>query len=174
MWALAWCCCSWPRCSSRSSDDREAVGGAVTFGQIAHYGIRGLVIFGLILLTIFVVLFFGGLASAVLEARRERAAGLEVSRPAREMRARRQALGGWAAALHTSAMKVGHRGMKLCWCGRGPLQYFVQLDQGQPAGMGCAAWEAGDEHAIRLHDAAGGYRRREVDDRGRPVRRVAG
>jgi len=131
---------------------------------------NGLFALGLALVGIFaglfVLLFLAGLASAALEIRRERRAGLIPTRPAWENRAKRRALGGlrgqvaaaWASARH----KRG--GVKTCWCGLGPIVWFTALDAYTPAGYGCAAVEAGHPLAINRHDAAGGYRRVEAAD----------
>lgn len=142
----------------------------MTFHAILRYGKWGVIGLVAFFVTVLLVCFLGGLASAILEARRERAAGLPVSRPARELKAKRQAVGGWHRVAQLAFLKLGHRGMKLCWCGRGPLQHFPALDAWQEEGIGCAAWELGDPEAIRLHDAAGGYRRQPATEKN--LRRV--
>lgn len=109
---------------------------------------------------LFLLLFLGGLTSAALEIRREKKAGLVPTRPAWESKKKRKALGirgVWRAAW----ARASHR-METCWCGCGPLLEFEAIG-GQPAGIGCVAWENGDPRAIILHDGAGGYRRTPVD-----------
>lgn len=46
-----------------------------------------------------VLLFLGGIVSAYLEGRREKRAGLPVSRPAWEARAARKAAGGYSGSV---------------------------------------------------------------------------
>lgn len=108
---------------------------------------------------VFLLLFLGGIASAALEIRKERKAGLEPTRPAWDNRNKRQALGGFRAAWRVSIQKARHGKMVTCWCGCGPIVEFPALDDGTPAGLGCSAWESGEPRAILLHDAAGGYAR---------------
>lgn len=52
-----------------------------------------------LVVSVFVVLFLGGLASAALEVRSERRAGLTPTRPAWDARAARRASGGNRAAV---------------------------------------------------------------------------
>lgn len=117
--------------------------------------------FGVGLLTLLVVvfglLFLGGLASAWWEIRAEKKAGLVPTRPAWENRVKRRALGGLGPQLR-AAWRGASSPLPTCWCGRGPLATFPALPP-MPAGVGCAAWEAGDAEAVELHDLAGGYAR---------------
>lgn len=125
---------------------------------------------GVILVSVFVVLFLGGLASAALEIRAEKKAGKVPTRPAWENRDKRRAVGGFGEQIRLSwqaARKRGH-GIRSCWCGRGPIQVFP-ADDGTDLGegWGCCAWEAGDLVAVQRHDAAGGYRRTPTENAAR-------
>jgi hypothetical protein len=111
-----------------------------------------------IIAAIFAVLFLGGLASAWFEIRAEKRAGKTPTRPGWDRRDRRIAQGGHRAALRIWWESKTHRIPSCGVCGRGPLVPFDACDS-FPAGLGCAAWEAGDVDAIVIHDRAGGYAR---------------
>lgn len=131
-------------------------------GKLLHLGWVGLCILVGLILVVIVVAFLGGLASAALEVKRERAAGLEPTRPAWDNRRKRRAVGGLRERARVAWTHLEHRGGVVnCWCGQGPVVHFEALDDGSGnvAGYGCAAWEAGDPLAVLRHDEAGGYGR---------------
>lgn len=111
-----------------------------------------------IIAALFAVLFLGGLFSAWWEIRGEKRAGKPVTRPAWDARDRRRAQGGYRAAARIWWESKTHKIPTCGVCGLGPLVTFDACDS-FPAGLGCAAWEAGHPQAILVHDAAGGYAR---------------
>lgn len=130
--------------------------------KLGGHAVDGFVAVVILIASIFVVLFLGGLTSAALEIRREKKAGLPVTRPGWEASAKRKAR-GWRGGVKASWDRVTKMGLKSCWCGCGPVAEFPAID-GQSSGSqwGCAAWEAGDPVAIDRHDRAGGYSRVDV------------
>lgn len=128
-------------------------------GSLIGWGIG----FVSVILGALVLIFLAGLASAAWEIRGEKRAGKVPTRPAWENAQKRRALGGFRAQIRVAWSSARHRASgRTCWCGRGPVVEFPPSDLGEPAGLGCAAWESGDFHAITLHDAAGGYSRTPV------------
>lgn len=117
-----------------------------------------------VIAAVFLLLFLGGLASAWFEVRAEKKSGVPVTRPAWDNRDKRRARG---VSLFQSVRESWEqaRGRSIgsgCWCGRGPITEFPEDFGGFPAGLGCAAWEAGDPEAVVRHDRAGGYQRTPV------------
>lgn len=111
--------------------------------------------------SVLLVAFLGGLASAALEIRKEKRAGLVPTRPGWEARRKSKAR-GLRGAMQANVGRIKHFGMgvRTCWCGYGPLQVFPSdADPDGPGEVGCAAWEAGHLGAFSRHDDAGGYQR---------------
>lgn len=130
----------------------------MTTDDLLRAGVKGLVALGIILVSLFVVIFLGGLCSAWFEVRAERKAGKPVTRPAWESRRKRRAIGSRRERVKATWAQMSTKA-PMCWCGLGPLQDFPSHTEPGELETGCAAWEVGIAEAIRRHDAAGGYAR---------------
>lgn len=119
---------------------------------------KGFVVVSVGLVSILVVLFLGGLASAALEIRREKRAGLPVTRPAWEQRAQRRASGGYLATIRgtwkglraqQAAQSAAAAAPAGCFVCGGPLMLTDGVET-------CVADLNGDPIAERSHNAFDG------------------
>lgn len=128
---------------------------------LLRVGVYGVLVVLAVVLSVGVLAFLGGMASAAVENHRERAAGLPVSRPAWEQRRKRRARGHFSTIKALWARAQTHGRVELCWCVCGPVQWFTGWGVAPETreGFGCAAWESGDPVAFARHSKAGGYAR---------------